>query len=741
MDDHGECRSVRLAAVDGPACATTLLHPFDRIDLLPAVRTPRRANRRRAARACAAAVRASHDAGETRTLLDARVRLLPYQVEPALAVLHGQATRVLLADEVGLGKTIQAGLILSELRARQLLRRGLILAPAGLREQWAAELRERFALEVSVMDAGAVSVLQRSLPPWVNPWTLPGVALASIDLLKRDVLLPQLEHVTWDAVVVDEAHHARRGTDRHALAALACSRARIVVLITATPHNGDRAAFDDLCALGALDDGQGPPLRIFRRRRVDVQASTTARRTRILNVRRSPIERRVDAALRSYTGRVWREGGADARLAMIVLRKRALSGPASLARSLARRLQGLAEGQPVDEGTQLSLDFSDSLGGELTDDDREPAGELAAAGLADRPTERQMLMDLLNHARHAVAHDSKGDRLIAALRSAREPAIVFTEYRDTLDDLRRRLQGHVQVALLHGAMMPHERRHAIAAFESGDARVLLATDAAAEGLNLQRRCRWIVHYEVPWSPVRIEQRNGRVDRIGQSRRVHVWHLVAPGTEEETVLARVAARSFAAARDLGDEASVAAAVFGDARIALPRSERSRHPPSRGAVLEAQRVDLLRRLPGTLRREVRPVCAASCRGCRSLITVYSAAVFDAHARQVSCCVVGVRAGALANGERAAKHLLGQTARASVAVHRAFRHAIRERERAIRAALAGAAATPVQPSLFDRRLIAVAEHRQAALERALGELDPDRGGSRDCTVRISLVGTLPG
>jgi superfamily II DNA or RNA helicase len=743
VDEHDSCRSVRLAPIDGDGQSLTLLHPFDRIDILPSVNTPRRAGRRRVARACAAALRASHDAGGTRTLVDARVRVLPYQLEPALAVVRGQATRVLLADEVGLGKTIQAGLILCELGARQVLRRALILTPAGLREQWEAELRERFGLEVTIMDAGTLAAMQRSLPPWVNPWTLPGIVLASIDLLKRDELLPQLEHVLWDVVVVDEAHHATRGTDRHHAAALACGRARVVVLITATPHNGERSAFDDLCALGSLPDSREPPLRVFRRSRADAQAPTMTRRTRLVAVRRTAIERRMDAMLRAYTGRVWREAGTDGRLAMVVLRKRALSGSASLARSIARRLDGLGAPDSIEvPESQLLLDFTDTVGGELLDDDREPGRELAAPGLADAPTERELLLDLLAAARDAMRRDSKADRLAAAVLSAREPVIVFTEYRDTLEDLRRRLHGRTTVTLLHGAMMPAERQRSIGAFAAGAARVLLATDAAAEGLNLQQCCRWIIHYEVPWNPIRIEQRNGRVDRIGQSRRVHVWHLVAANTEEETVLARVAARSSLAARDLGDQQSVAAAVFDNGQLALPLVTRSRRLPSRDATIEAGRIEALRRLPKGLAAEERPLSARGDSRHRHVLGVVRAAVLDPHARQIACAVVGVHGLGLPRCERVAARSLGQQARRSIAVLAAFTRAIHERERAIEAALASASGAPLQPSLFDRRLVIEAEHRRRALDRALGELHQHAAArERRCLVRISLVGVLPG
>jgi superfamily II DNA or RNA helicase len=737
VEEHGACRSVRLAATDGSGEAMTVLHPFDCIDLLPAVNWPRRAGRRRVARACAAAVRASYEAGQTRTLVDARVRLLPYQLEPALAILRGEATRVLLADEVGLGKTIQAGLILSELRARQMLRRALILTPAGLREQWAAELRERFGLQITIVDAGSLGALQRALPPWVNPWTLPGIAVASIDLLKRDELLPQLQHVVWDAVVVDEAHHATRGTERHQVAGLACSRARLVVLITATPHNGDRLAFEELRALGCIGNAD-PPLRVFRRSRADMDAGPAERRTRILRVRRTAAEARVDSLLRAYTSRVWREAGADGRLAMVVLRKRALSGAASLTRSLARRLERLGLPEQPDEPAQLTLEFADTLGGELIDDDREPSGELSARGLADQGTERQLLHQLVEAAREIGSEDSKAARLISMLLVCQEPVIVFTEYRDTLEDLRLRLEDHVALTELHGAMMPAERQRSLAMFESGRARVLLATDAAAEGLNLQQRCRWIVHYEVPWNPVRIEQRNGRVDRIGQTRRVHAWHLVAEATEEEDVLARLATRSAIAARDLGDEHAVAAVVFGERPLKLGSpTRRRRRTAGRAVAAEARRVALLRALPPGLVQEPAPLSVRLARR-RAVLAVMRAMVIDGHARPLAAACAAGCGPVLAASKKGAARALGRRARQSLAVHASFLRTWRARAHSIRELLEHSLTSSLQPSLFDRRVLMESEHGVQERKRALDELAPP-GHEAAATVRLSLVGAL--
>ena len=180
----------------------------------------------------------------------------------------GGRTRFLLADEVGLGKTIQCGLILTELRARGLIGRTLILAPASLREQWAAELRDRFRLETQVLDHASLAALVASLPVGVNPWATTEIAVSSIDLVKRPEVRLAIDAVPIDLLIVDEAHHLKADTDRGALVAELATRVPWVVLATATPHSGDDREFAFLRQLGAL--GPVDDLLVFRRTAVQI---------------------------------------------------------------------------------------------------------------------------------------------------------------------------------------------------------------------------------------------------------------------------------------------------------------------------------------------------------------------------------------------------------------------------------------------------------------------------------------
>jgi SNF2 family DNA or RNA helicase len=487
-----------------------------------------------------------------RAARSANIDLLPHQLEPALAILRGLGTRILLADEVGLGKTIQAGLIASELLARGAIERVLVLTPPGLRDQWIEELADRFAIVAFGADGHALRRLAATLPIGVNPWHTLTVAVASVDYVKRLEVLPAAQSRPWDLVVLDEAHSCAGDSERRVAAQALASTASFVLLLSATPHNGDREAFLALCAVGAVADGassstpaavQNQPLVVFRRTRADVGIGT-ARRVHIVRVRPSREEARLHALLGRYRDAVQAEG-RDAWLALSVLHKRAFSSAWSLARSVDRRLSALA-GEDTSAGTQMTLPLGDPQGERIAADEA-PAwpSELC---LSDQQRETQLLSSLLRCATSAAAVETKVTTLVRLLRRARQPAVVFTEYRDTLQHVRQSLPHPALV--LHGGLTRDERATVLASFARDPFGLLLATDAAAEGLNLHHHCRLVVNLELPWNPMRIEQRIGRVDRIGQRRTVHAFHLVAAGTGEMRLLGRLRTRVARAQADLG-----------------------------------------------------------------------------------------------------------------------------------------------------------------------------------------------
>jgi hypothetical protein len=311
------------------------------------------------------------------------------------------------------------------------------------------------------------------------------------------------------------------------------------LLLTATPHSGDRRAFQRLLVLG----GTSEPMLWFRRERTDVGFSV-ARRSRWWRVRPSNTDARMLEALRAYARHVDRQGDAAARLAMIVLRKRALSSAFALGRSLIKRRR-LLRAEPED---QMLLPFGFDPG-EVDNGDGDEADLLGAPGLPDRSSELAALDRLVDLSREAEAEWAKWKRIARLVRRTSEPILLFTEYRDTLEAIARKLEGHASFVVLHGGLPRDARTDAIAQFTRGHVRVLVATDVAAEGLNLHARCRLVVNVELPWSPTRLEQRAGRVDRLGQSRAVRVWTLAGASGHEAMVVAALARRAEAIRSDL------------------------------------------------------------------------------------------------------------------------------------------------------------------------------------------------
>lgn len=561
---------VRGCEAGNAARSATFLSPAEEIELLCHTLPPRRVSprawRHGVRRKLAAAVPSPQS---LRSAAAADMSILPFQLEPALAVLSGVGQRLLIADAVGLGKTIQAGLIIAEIAARSREPHVLVLTPAALREQWQSELVTRFGLPVTALDAATVAAATATLPPGVNPWAAHAVIVASIDYVKQPEVRRALESIVWDALVLDEAHALANRSERSAAAATLATRARVVIALSATPHSGDVASFERLCCLGRLSAND--PMLLFRRDR-GTAGNTARRKTRWLAIAQSPRESRMHESLLEYVRLVSSQLGhqgnaaAPARLAMTVLLKRACSCAASLVRSLRRRLR-LLESAPADDvgQAQLSLVFEDA----------EPYAVLAAPGLPDRGGEIHTLQRLIDLAEDAAQDERKLAALERLVRRCAEPALVFTEYRDTLAAVASRLRG-VDVAVVHGGLTAGERREAIRRFTTGTAQLLLATDAASEGLNLHHRCRLAVHIELPWTPLRLEQRTGRIDRLGQPRTVHAVHLVARQTHEELTVQRLLTRqslSESAMQSVAglDVAQIVADTLFDGDAAGPRDD--------------------------------------------------------------------------------------------------------------------------------------------------------------------------
>lgn len=537
-----------------------VLTPFDRVQR---IRTSRRLARGRRRAACAAAATAVAEAApwdSPWTAPAATIDLRPWQMAPVRAVLGG-CTRLLLADQVGLGKTIQAALIVAELLARGLAARVLVLTPAALRVQWADELQQRFGLAAAVYDQAAVLAAAAALPAGVNPWRCRPLIVSSIDLVKRAEVRAAVDEAPIDVLVVDEAHHLSPGSDRAAVVSALAARTPWLVLVTGTPHGGDDAAFEFLLKLGSAD---GEHMPVFRRSARTVHPRRPARSTR-LRVRSSAAERALLDATRAYLRSVRRatSPASGATLVAAVIARRAAASPRAALATLERRRARLS-GHPYETPAPL-LPWEDDDPGDDTPDDQ----RIGMPAFGDRRREVLWLERLCDLARAAAKAPHKLRVLRRMVARTAEPVLIFSEFRDVACEVAAAVADLGAAAVLHGGLPARERHEAIARFTCGDVRILVATDAAGEGLNLQARCRWVINLELPWTPRRLEQRIGRLDRFGQTRRVHAVHLVHRHSYEATVLVRLERR-----RRRAEAASFPAAA-GAADDALPSPPQVRH----------------------------------------------------------------------------------------------------------------------------------------------------------------------
>jgi superfamily II DNA or RNA helicase len=459
---------------------------------------------------------AGHLARDTRALtpnvvVPARMALLPFQLEPALAMLAGRR-RILVADRVGLGKTVQAALAAESLLAVNADARVLVVAPATLLDQWAQEFHALFGRAALTGDARTLAEMRSRLPFLANPWQQPGVWLTSPDFLKQAHVRSGLPATAWQLVVIDEAHIAAGCSDRHDVLHEIAADAERVLLLTATPHDGDDRRYRRLLALGSRGDALTTFCRTDRPGR-------TRRHTRWLRVRLTATDIRVLDVINGLerAGRRASPAGHHEGRALIcaVFRRRALSSPASLIASIDRRLE-VVDQQPATGPRQPGLFdydlFSDEEGVALEGDTGLPAD-----------TERSWLRRL----RHLAGHHTAGSRalgLATLLRRAREPVVIFSQYRDSLPSICAVIPRVDRAAVIHGGLTQTERRQLLGRFLNGAADVLVATDVASQGLNLQSLARWVISFDIPWTPLRLEQRIGRVDRIGQQRLVHATLL-------------------------------------------------------------------------------------------------------------------------------------------------------------------------------------------------------------------------
>lgn len=530
-----------------------------------------------------------------------RLEIQPYQMVPVLRAIRMSRIRMLLADGVGLGKTIQAGLILTELMARRIAHRILVVSPAGpLLDQWHTELLERFGLRLDVVDRARLEEIRKETELGSNPFDHIPLGLVSIDFLKQERVLDLLERSAYDVIIIDEAHHCmdlgaaqeREDSQRRKLAEVLARKSDAFLLLTATPHDGNDRSFASLCELldPSLVDGRGAlrsdryKAHVVRRLKSHIKDLFKQRQVHPIPVTADPaahqcfidMSRGLMGLLAPELKRAFREHRYADVLSFISLLKRSVS-TASACRStlevVGERFQGLlSAGTETQESRRQRLktlrDYRRRLArfGVESREEQEEQERLEAEDLAqnlvnlEREVRRgarsitrwasfvEALDNLVELAEAAEANDPKLAAVIALLHQIRkeEPKaniLIYTEYvtsQNALVDALGR-DGFTHVLKLSGDDSEKDRRNITATFASQDNVILVSTDAAAEGLNLQARCHHLIHLELPFNPNRLEQRNGRIDRYGQKKDPMVYYMYLRWTFEERILLRLIAK--------------------------------------------------------------------------------------------------------------------------------------------------------------------------------------------------------
>ena len=448
------------------------------------------------------------------------VELLEHQLRTARTVLRRLRGRALLCDEVGLGKTIEAGIILEELVVRGLARRVLILTPPSLVEQWQGEMRRKFGLDFIAHDDPGFR------EQGAQAWAAHDRIIASYHTAKREPHRAAILKQDWDLVIVDEVHHFRNRTTL--LWQMASElRRQYILLLTATPVQNDLEELFNLVTL--LQPGLLSTARSFQKQFVD-------RRDKLMPRNVDELHRLLAEVMvrnrRSTVGLALTRRIAKTHLVTLNEKERALYDDVS--RFVRQRLNAASDGT-LRGNRALSRMLLITLQKELGSTSQAAAPTLARIAGDERlpDAERATLAQFADTAR-ALTDNSKAERLLALLRDFPDKVVVFTQFRATQEWLHKRLRdAGEKVVTFHGGMLRLEKEDAIRQFQK-DARILLSTDAGSEGRNLQF-CNAVCNFDLPWNPMKIEQRVGRLSRIGQTRDVFVFNLAAADTLEAALL--------------------------------------------------------------------------------------------------------------------------------------------------------------------------------------------------------------
>ncbi|MBF5055747.1 helicase domain-containing protein [Alcanivorax sp. 521-1] len=525
------------------------------------------------------------------------VSIEAFQLDPLVRAIDMARVNLLIADDVGLGKTIEAGLVIQELLLRHRARTTLIVCPASLQEKWRVEMLEKFGLDFRVVDSAYIKRLRRERGIHANPWTSHPRLITSMDWAKsgeglrtiRDVLPPHVGHPRkFDLLIVDEAHNIAPSAGANY--ALESQRTRFIrtigphfqhrLFLTATPHNGYTESFtallelldDQRFARNILPDEKRLNQVMIRRLKSDLVDADgnplyPQRKLQALSIPYTEEERAIHHKLIDYCASREREDSESGNafgttFINQLLKKRLFSSPAAFAFTLEKHLQSLSNetrqkrSDALDERIlrkailKAEEDYADDREVENAQSEAVEEASRRAQPLSDE--QRQILDELRQWAQRAKNQtDSKAQAILDWLTANLRPngewndrrVILFTEYRTTHQWMHEILVSHGfggdRLGILHGGLSQDDREPVKAAFQASPkispVRILLATDAASEGIDLQNHCNCLIHLEIPYNPNVMEQRNGRIDRHGQKEKeVLIWHPVdgGPGSDEQ-----------------------------------------------------------------------------------------------------------------------------------------------------------------------------------------------------------------
>ena len=454
--------------------------------------------------------------------------LLPYQLDPARLALDQPRQRILIADAVGLGKTIECGILLTEMIRRGRGRRILVLTVKSMMTQFQKELWARFSIPLVRLDSTGLQRVRTRIPSNHNPFHYFDKTIISIDTIKQDgEYRNHIENAWWDIIVIDEAHNvARRGTNsmRARVAELLSSRSDSLILLSATPHDGRRESFASIMNMlnptAIKDDSNYGPKDIeglfIRRFKKDIKDQVRGSfPERIVHRER---HRASDAEETAYTcladlqlKRIDAEHKTGELLFKTLLEKSLFSSPAACVNTIAGRIQR----------TRERVDPEQYAG------DIEALENLAKIVERIQPSNFSKYQALLE-----MLRPGSPKAIDWSVREADDRLVIFTERIPTLEWLARHLPVDLglrtnQVDILHGGMSDVEQQKVVEDFgnEASPLRLLIASDVASEGINLHYFSHRLIHFDIPWSLLTFQQRNGRIDRYGQEKQPQLYYLL------------------------------------------------------------------------------------------------------------------------------------------------------------------------------------------------------------------------